>query len=175
MTIAVEGPTDKAYLEWFLKIYDPSAVILEHAWPLLRTATIRDYGGIKPLQFFVQATYDYIRRETVYVALLNSDDAGMEARSSLQGFFSGKMKFNYESGYDFISIRKGYAIEGLFSDAIIKQVNADDPGLIQNFSEDTEGTVEPFKIRENGKQEAFERFTGCAEGEDWIWLGSAVH
>jgi AAA15 family ATPase/GTPase len=160
MTIAVEGPTDKAYLEWFLKLYNPNVAAPEHTWPLLRAATIRDYGGIKPLQFFIQATYDYIRRETVYVALLDSDDAGMEARSSLQGFFSGKMKFNYESGCDFISIRKDYAVEGLFSDSIIKHVNAYDPKLIPNFSEDTEGTVMPFRVRDHGKQEAFDSLRG---------------
>ena len=119
-TIGVEGPTDKQYVEWFLALYDKDKAIVEHRWPLLRKAAIIDYGGVQPLQYFLQSMYTYIRRERVYVALFDSDDAGGRARDALQGYFDGKFGYSYSSAVDFVSIRKGYSIEGLFSDEIIK-------------------------------------------------------
>ena len=165
LTIAVEGPTDKDYMEWFLSIYNETNCQANHKWPLLRKAIFIDYGGVKPLQFFVQSTYEYIRRESVYVVLFDSDDAGMEARSALQSFFQKKSGFSYASGVDFISIRKGYSIEWLFSDEIIKYVHAANDQLITHFSMDTEGTVEPFRIRDHGKRDAFSELTRCAQSE----------
>ena len=167
-TIGVEGPSDKKYLEWFLTKY--SVATPQHEWPLLRGAVLVDYGGIQPLQYFLQSMYDYIKRESVYVAIFDSDEAGIRARSALQSYFDNKYKFSYESGIDFVSICRGYSIEGLFSDRIIKDVYAKSRELFLGYSVDAAGDVEPFRLRDECKSDAFEKLTMRADiEEDFDW------
>jgi 5S rRNA maturation endonuclease (ribonuclease M5) len=169
MVVAVEGRTDRQYLEWFLSYYHSD----DHLWPLLRKSEILDYDGISPLQSFIQSNYEYIRRESVFVALFDSDQAGNRAREALQSIFG--RKGGYRANEDFVALRWGYSIEGVFSDDLIKMVQTGKGSLFTNYSEDAEGLILPFGIRDGKKMEVFERLTKRAEEEKGFeWAGRFI-
>jgi hypothetical protein len=181
VTIAVEGASDRDSLEWFLRVYSADVAPTEHQWPLLRDATVLDYGGVEPLRFFIQSNYEFIHAERPYVALFDADDAGTRARHALQSYFQGK-KIGYASGIDFISLRQGYSIEGVFADQVLKEMcEEDDTIFIGGLSLDIEGRVAPFRIHEHRKRDALhklmrasERTEGFAWAERFILLCTAL-
>jgi energy-coupling factor transporter ATP-binding protein EcfA2 len=165
--VGVEGITDKQYFQWFLSLYNEKVAAEDHKWPLLRKANFIEYGGATNLERYVHSFYEYIRKEVPYVVVFDSDEAGTKARLSLQSIF-GELKMRFESGKDFISIRRGYSIEGLFSDKIIEDIHKRGK-VIHSFSKDSEGEIEPFRVADD-KQKAFEIFTSRAEEEkDFLW------
>jgi hypothetical protein len=128
-----------------------------------------DYGGVQPLQLFLHSMYDYVKMDRIFIALFDSDEALVKARSELQKYCQDKWGFTDASGTDFVSIRSGFSIEGLFSDTIIRDVHTATEKLFLSYAEDAAaGAVEPFQLRD--KIVAFDAFTKRAEmenGFDW--------
>lgn len=118
--------------------------------PLLSEALILEKEGVTGLAGFIKAVYEHVRKEVAAVAVLDGDPAGVKARRELQGFFSGRGE--YVPNRDFVSVRAGYEMEGIFPDAWIKECYSDHVGWFDSWSVDASGTVEPFSIKDRNKE-----------------------
>ncbi len=93
---------------------------------------------------FLRAVYDHVRKEVAAVTVFDGDDAGVRARKELQGFFSGRGEF--QPNIDFVSVRMGYPMEGIFPDEWIKECNQENSNWFKSWSVDAAGIVEPFEV-----------------------------
>lgn len=150
----VEGITDKNYISQILKItsnYDE----YKERWPHLRNSQIDEFGGVSALGGFLKGCYKYLSNQTQVIAIFDGDEAGIKERKALQGYF-GNMGIRFESNRDYVSIRSGYAIEGLFPDAFIKSLMQEHSSWFvgHGLSVDAAGTVEPFILQDLKKTNA---------------------
>ncbi|MFM5099081.1 hypothetical protein ACEUBD_15000 [Aeromonas veronii] len=99
---------------------------------------------------FLRAVYDHVRKEVAAVTVFDGDDAGVRARKELQRFFSGRGEF--QPNIDFVSVRMGYPMEGIFPDEWIKECNQENPNWFKSWSVDAAGIVEPFEVDDNKKE-----------------------
>lgn len=118
--------------------------------PLLKEALVIEKEGTTGLAGFIKAVYEHVRKEVAAVTLLDGDPAGVKARKELQGFFSGRGEF--VSNRDFVSVRSGYEMEGIFPDQWIKDCYSEHEGWFDSWSEDASGAVEPFSIKDSKKE-----------------------
>ena len=125
----------------------------------LSSAVLIEKDGVSALVGFLRAVYDHVRKEVAAVTVFDGDDAGVRARKELQGFFSRRGEF--QSNIDFVSVRSGYPMEGIFPDDWIKQCNAEHNGWFKTWSVDASGNVEPFEI-EDDKKEGYAKYM-CAK------------
>ena len=135
---------------------------LEHAkklsgkkLPRLSNAVLIEKDGTTDLVGFLKAVYEHVRKEVAAVTVFDGDAAGVKARRDLQGFFSGRGEF--VPNRDFVSVRSGFPLEGIFSDAWILQCHDEHPGWFEAWSVDAAGTVEPFAISD-GKKESYAKY-----------------
>lgn len=162
LNVLTEGPSDRELIGWFLEL---SVGHTGCEWPHLRRASVVDFGGVKHLSGFLRATYEFIARERVAVAVFDGDDAGVRERSALQGYF-GNRQIPFAANREFVSTRDRFAIEGLFPDEWMVDLNSEHAGWFETFSVDPHGAVEPFKIKDRSKSQAAADLRRRAESED---------
>ncbi|WP_110689423.1 ATP-dependent nuclease [Salinicola endophyticus] len=121
-----------------------------HPLPLLLDSLVIDKEGTTGLSGFIKAVYEHVRKEVAAVTLLDGDPAGVKARRELQGFFSGRGEF--VSNRDFVSVRTGYEMEGVFPDEWIKECYSEHEGWFDDWSVDASDAVEPFSIKDSKKE-----------------------
>lgn len=170
--IFVEGLSDKDYFEWILKILPDSMNGEDTNWFYLRSneTGFFEFGGVKNLSGFLRATYEFISKEKVCVAVFDGDDAGVKERKDLQGYF-GKNQIPFQPNLHYVSVRDRFAIEGLFPDAWIISLKVQHPSWFDNdFSVDSSGTLETFKIKDNHKSDFSKHMKRAAESQtDFNW------
>lgn len=118
--------------------------------PYLSNAVLIEKDGVSGLVGFLRAVYDHVRKEVAAVTVFDGDDAGVRARKELQGFFSGRGEF--QPNIDFVSVRMGYPMEGIFPDEWIKECNQENSNWFKSWSVDAAGIVEPFEVDDNKKE-----------------------
>lgn len=168
----VEGPSDKKLIEWVLEVL----VDGETRFPNLSAALIEDFGGVTQLEGFLKAVFAPIRGERALVSLFDGDDAGQKSRRALQGYFANK-QVPFDANKHYVSVRHGYAVEGLFPDTWLVELHEKFPTWFLEYSVDPFGVVEPFRFRDDKKSNAQEWFMAQqkleAEGDEtWAirWL-----
>lgn len=144
--VLVEGQSDREIFQWLLNILPPD----KHQFPSLRKAKFEDFGGVKHLSGFLRATYQFIRNEYACVTVFDGDEAGEIERKALQSYF-GNNKIPFEANKHFVSVRSRFAIEGLFPDQWLIDIQKENPSWFDSFSIDASGELEPFKIKDNQK------------------------
>lgn len=118
--------------------------------PLLSNALVQEKEGTTGLAGFIKAVYEHVRKEVAAVTILDGDPAGVKARRELQGFFSGRGEF--VANRDFVSVRSGYEMEGVFPDEWIIDCHSEHEGWFDGWSVDASGAVEPFSIKDRNKE-----------------------
>jgi predicted ATP-dependent endonuclease of OLD family len=142
----VEGETDREALQSILaKISTNPTLAREFPILLSRDFAILDYGGISGLVGFLRATYEFIKNERACFVMFDGDDAGDKGRRELQGYF-GQKKIGFEVNRNFVLVRQGFAMEGLFPDLWIQELNAAHPSWIADYAVDASGAVMPFRV-----------------------------
>lgn len=119
-------------------------------YKILSTATLVEKEGVSGLVGFLKAVYEHVRKEVCVVTVFDGDEAGVRARRELQGFFSRRGEFR--SNREFVSVRSGFPMEGLFADVWMKECQSEFPAWFKDWSEDASGAVEPFDIRDESKE-----------------------
>jgi len=169
--ILVEGQTDRKYLDF---VFDAVRANEDEAknFPTLLSLglSVHDYGGVKGLEGFLRATFEFVRAERASISLLDGDDAGDKARKDLQQFF-GRKEVPFQANTDFIILRDKFAIEGLLPDEWIKEVSQAHPGWLEGYAEDAAGQILPFKVKDSSKEQYFNWFKAKAQPaplEEWF-------
>lgn len=169
--IFVEGQTDRLYLKFILEnISKNQGLCKEYPTLLSADLSIQDFGGTSGLEGFLKATFEFIKGERATITLFDGDDAGDKARKALQGYLGNK-KIGFEHNREFLIIRDRFAIEGLLPDPWIKEIRNDHPGWFEDYAEDSEGTILPFKVKDGNKDsylKAFEHMVSERETGEWI-------
>jgi predicted ATP-dependent endonuclease of OLD family len=147
--IFMEGPSDVAMVQWAIAILDPQG----EAFPLVREALIQDFGGVSQLEGFLKAVFEFIHAERALVAVFDGDAAGNKSRRALQQYLAAK-EIQFQPNREFVSVRAGFAIEALFPDEWIVDLQADHMSWFEEFSVDASGTLEPFRIKDRNKSNA---------------------
>lgn len=150
--VFVEGKWDVYVIK---ECVDKIQELTGYPLPLLTEALVIEKEGTTGLAGFIKAVYEHVRKEVAAVTLLDGDQAGVKARKELQGFFSGRGEF--VSNRDFVSVRNGYEMEGIFPDQWIKECYSEHEGWFDSWSVDASGTVEPFSIKD-GKKENYAKY-----------------
>lgn len=158
VNVGVEGKSDRSIFEAVL-----NHMLKEDLRPDLDLRALRDakfitFGGVRELAEFVRVTYENVSKECVFLTILDGDDAGVKARKELQGYFGNrKPPVQFDSNRQFISVRSGFPIEGLFPDWIVQDVHKGNPSYFKTYSEDALGDVEPFQINDAQKSRVQDR------------------
>ena len=166
--IFVEGPTDKEYFTWFLES-TANDHRLGSQWPELRKAKFEDFGGVKFLTGFLRANYQFIEKEAICISVFDGDKEGNDERQIIQSYIRGKLQLSFEPNREFVSIRSGFSIEGLFCDEWISELYEQSPSWFENYSVYAAGTVEPFKITDSKKRQFLNYMCSHEKDNDYIW------
>lgn len=146
-TVLTEGQSDSMYLRWFLELSKD----WEHGeWPHLRAATISDRGGASHLAGFVRANYEILRKEQPTISLFDGDDAGIKAVSDLSAYF-GNVGIPFNSNREYVYVRSGFAIEGLFPDSWVSDHYLSSANHFIDFQVDAGGDLMKFRLKDNSK------------------------
>lgn len=150
--VFVEGESDRVYLEYWQLLLRQNG--LQGRFPHLCSDQVSflDHGGVKGLEGFARATYQFIRNERVAVFVFDGDSAGDLARRALVQFF-GQKNIQFRSNREYLVVRDRFAIEGLFPDRWILECFAEHPGWFEDCSTDTDGTLLPFEIKSGSKKQ----------------------
>jgi hypothetical protein len=143
--IFVEGPSDTELIVWASERCGD-----DDAYPLIRQSYVDDFGGVKQLEGFLKAVFQPISSERALVSVFDGDEAGQKSRQNLQQYF-GQKDVQFQPNLHYVSIRSGYAVEGLFPDSWLVEANEQHPGWFDSFSVDAAGTVEPFAVKDRNK------------------------
>lgn len=168
--VFTEGPSDKTLIEWALTQIPAEVAELRY----LRSALIQEHGGVVLLEGFLRATFALMSGECALVSVFDGDDAGQKSRRALQNLF-GQKGIRFESNEQFVSVRTGFAIEGLFPDSWIIELHATNPSWFSDFAVDSQLNLEPFSIKDANKKSAIGSLRNRAEtdvSDEWIdrWL-----
>lgn len=158
--VFVEGPSDARLIPWasgLLAKYEDGTT-----YPLIDGSLIVDFGGVSQLEGFLRGVFEPLIAERAMVAVFDGDTAGVKARQNLQQYL-GKKGLQFQPNREFVSVRAGFAIEGLFPDSWILSMHDEHPSWFESFSLDAGGIVEPFSIRDNHKSSAINYLTAKAE------------
>ncbi|WP_432381192.1 ATP-dependent nuclease [Duganella sp. P38] len=175
--IFVEGVSDREILTWALNKVKPNKG--KNQFPLLRSATIMDFTGVSSLKDFLKHSYDFIRNEVAIFVVFDGDDAGVEATDALNGFFTNK-SIPFNANKDYAVLPKGFAIEGLFPQEFIKDLNDKHPSWFRKFNADIHGNILGFSIRDGNKSSAQRALMAKAEEEsektgNYVWAKEFVN
>lgn len=165
-TVLTEGQSDSMYLRWFLDI---SSGWEGSEWPNLRAATISDRGGASHLAGFVRANFEILRKEQPTISLFDGDEAGMRAVSDLSAYFNN-IGIPFNSNREYVYVRSGFAIEGLFPDSWVSEHHASNPGHFIDIQQDAGGALMKFRLKDNSKASFANALRERAEkdgGEEW--------
>lgn len=147
--VLTEGPSDRAVITWYR-----DQIAEEDAFPLLRAAALDDYGGVKHLSGFLLGTLGILQNEVPIVSVFDGDKAGDDEVRML-GHRLPKAGVRWSANLDYVALPKGREIEGLFPDMWILEMHADHPGWFEEVpTQDMEGTLIGFKIKDNSKASA---------------------
>jgi hypothetical protein len=147
----------------------------EKEYPLLFSAAFLDFGGVKHLSGFLRANYGFIRRERVAVPVFDGDEAGIKERRELQQYF-GQKQTPFQSNQDYLSVRDRFAIEGLFPDSWVKDLHQEHPSWFDIFSEDSQGMLEPYRVKSAHKAAVISALCKRAELDaSQSWAGPWVN
>ncbi|KFC63763.1 cytochrome c biogenesis protein CcmA [Devosia sp. LC5] len=173
--VGVEGHSDKSIFEAIYFILLTSGFVEVGRYPKLDNAKYLTFGGVKDLTAFVKTTYPMVSKERAFVSVLDGDDAGVRSRQELQQFFGNK-QVRFESGMDFLSVRSGFAIEGLFPDLWVTNLQERSPQYFRSYSVDAQGGLEPFAIYDNHKSSAQNYLMERARSEDpSVWASRFIN
>ena len=163
--VLVEGQSDRELFEWLLEKVPDS----DDAWVSLRKAKFEDFGGVRHLAGFLRATYKFIRDERACVSIFDGDEAGERERRGLQQYF-GNQQIPFQANEHFVSVRAGFAIEGLFPDEWIIEIHDNHADWFETYSVDAAGQLEPFRVRDNRKKNFKDELVSRADSEaDLKW------
>lgn len=160
-TVLTEGQTDSEYLRWFL---DSTKTWEGCEWQTLRSATISDRGGASHLAGFIRANYEILRKEQPTVSLFDGDEAGVNAVSGLSAYFNG-IGVPFHPNREYVYVRSGYAIEGLFPDDWMSDAHKDNPNHFSDFQVDASDVIVKYRIKDNSKSSISHSMRSRAEGE----------
>lgn len=171
VTVLTEGQSDSEYLRWFLAA---SADWDQCEWPSLRAATVSDRGGASHLAGFVRANYEILRKEQPTVSLFDGDEAGVKAVSDLSSYFNN-IEVPFHPNREYVYVRAGYAIEGLFPDAWMKEAHAENPKHFSDFQVDAAEDIVKYRIKDNAKgsiSHFMRSRAGTLEDREWAarWI-----
>lgn len=156
--IFVEGKTDREIFQWLLQVIPQET----SEWKCLRQANFEDFGGVKHLAGFLRATYQFIRSEQACVAVFDGDEAGDFERRGLQKYF-GQKEISFAANEHFVSVRSGFAVEGLFPDDWIIGIHDEHAGWFETYSVDAAGRLQPFKVKDSKKGELISKLMTLSE------------
>ena len=129
---------------------------------------------------FLRATYAIIADERACVAVFDGDSAGEKERKDLQQFF-GRIEVPFQTNENFLSVRRGFAIEGLFPDEWIVQIHDEHSDWFVEYSIDVSGTLEPYRIQDTRKSNVQNILTERADAQPdldwaarWVDFGNAA-
>ena len=150
--VFLEGPSDRDYLKSVIDVIPLNHNNNETEWGILRSpkTAFYEWGGVSHLGGFLRASWEHISKERACVSVFDSDDAGNRVRKQIQQYF-GQKNIPFRPNIDFISIRKGFPIEGLFPDEWIIELYNSNQGWFNDFSIDALGTLESFSIKDRNK------------------------
>jgi predicted ATP-dependent endonuclease of OLD family len=178
--VLVEGPSDRELFKWFFDLTKDKRDD-KFSFPTLRSAQFFDFGGVKHLEGFLRATWRFIHKERATVSVFDGDDAGTKVRGDLQRYF-GQKEIRFENNKDFVSVRKGFAIEGLFPDEWIKDAYEQNPEWFIEYSVDATDNLEPFRVRDRNKKtfrkylvERAEKQSDLQWTEQWVAVCNTVN
>lgn len=168
--LLLEGQSDRDLLRWFINRV-PNEF---RPWSALRSAELLDFGGVTQLGGFLRASYPMIQSERAAVAVFDGDEAGVRERKNLQQYF-GQKGVAFQSNRHFLSVRHGFAIEGLFPDGWIVDLKEEHPGWFVELSTDVSGTLESFRLKDSAKgnlQSSLQQRAEETPIEEWAarWL-----
>lgn len=147
----VEGITDKIYIEGVVKTISQYEGY-EYRWPLIHSSHIEDFGGVTQLGGFLRGCYKFLSKDIPVVCILDGDEAGVKERKNLQQYFSSKEKIHFSSNKEYVSVRSGFPIEGLFPDEFLLEANKQHPSWFGgSLGTDASGIVEAFSIKDGIK------------------------
>ncbi|WPZ32421.1 AAA family ATPase [Thalassobaculum sp. OXR-137] len=175
--ILVEGSTDRMYLDLVINSLKKHERFRKQ-YPILfsQNTYIHDFGGVKGIEGFLKATHEFIRKERASICILDGDDAGDSVRRSLQNYFSNK-NIPFAPNVDFVVVRDRFAIEGLLPDKWVKEAAQAHPGWFDSYSEDAQGTIMPFKIKDGSKNSYLKFFSEKimnSKPEEWTTYWKSV-
>ena len=159
LNLFLEGKSDRELINWAIVLLTEEGA---GQWPLVSQAELLDFGGVSHLAGFLRATWAMIRSERAVVSVFDGDAAGRREREALQGYF-GQKQVPFDSNRDFVSVRDGFAIEGLFPDEWIVELHGDHPSWFETFSVDSAGSLEPYRIKSARKASVQERLVDRSE------------
>lgn len=168
--LLLEGQSDRELIQWFLGRI-PEA---PHPWSRLRNAELLDFGGVRHLGGFLRASYPMIQGERATVAVFDGDPAGARERQALQQFF-GQKQVDFQPNVHFLSVRNGFAIEGLFPDEWVIDLYEEHPNWFEEYSIDVSGKLESFRVKDHNKAAVQTRLMARSEEQtryDWAtrWI-----
>lgn len=170
VNIFVEGPSDEELIRWAVGLLDES----RERFPLIHEALIQDFGGVKQLEGFLRGSFAPISLERAVVSVFDGDDAGQKSRQALQQYF-GQKSLDFKPNEHFVSVRSGFAIEGLFPDSNLQEIHAESPNWFDTYSVDSAGQLEPFRVKDGRKADVIRILKSLnedQEDEGWAtrWL-----
>lgn len=167
--VFVEGETDREMIQAIVELLRSTEAVLSMNLMTSSELGILDWGGVKSLDGFMRATYEFIRVERPCMIMLDGDEAGDRTRRDLQQFFGNK-GIPFEANLHFVSVRKGFAMEGLFPDAWIIEMRDQHPGWFKDFSVDAAGDLQPFTLKDDNKRSANTYLlTKARTASDFAW------
>ena len=176
-TVLAEGQSDSDYLRWFLR---GSAEWNGCEWTELRAATLSDRGGASQLAGFIRANYEILRREQPTVSLFDGDEAGIRAVSDLSRYFQN-VGVQFNPNREYVYVRSGFAIEGLFPDEWIIEYHNSHPDRFHEFQVDAAGVLMRFRLKDNSKTSFSNAMKTRAQGADpsgwalrWVTVCAAL-
>ena len=176
--IFVEGITDQKYLEWITSLLLNSEGVpmeIREAAAEVSRAQILELGGTTDLCGFMRSNYKFIKPEHAVVCVLDGDEAGKKAARDLNQYLSRSEQINFAANEDYVLVRDGFEVEGLFPDEWIIEKHEESEGWFESYSVDATGnTVTFFKIKDNKKQQYMSYMMSRAESEsvggNYSWL-----
>ncbi len=156
--ILTEGKSDKELIIWCADLLDPGSIKYLH----IKRSLIEEFGGVTQLEGFLRGAFHLIDRERAVVAVFDGDDAGQKTRKALQAYLSNK-NVQFRPLKEFISVRNGFAIEGLFPDQWIVDLNNDHDDWFTTYSVDSSGALEPFRVKDHRKSDVIKYLRSRAD------------
>lgn len=161
--VLVEGASDREIIRWYLDMV-PAA---EAELPRLRSAHVRDFGGVKHLSGWLRATYALIRDERAVVTMFDGDSAGDKERADLQRFF-GQKQVPFQANREYVIVRAGFPIECLFPDAWMIDAQVQHPGWFHDIAVDASGQLQSLRMNDNSKNQIMNYLVARAESEEGV-------
>ena len=156
--IAVEGPSDRELLAWYLALVPAIDLPFER----LRRAQVRDFGGVRHLAGWLRATYSLVRDERALVVLFDGDTAGEKERRDLTQFL-GQKQVPFQSNKEYVVVRAGFPVEALFPDQWLIDAQGQHPSWFEDIAVDASGALQSLKMADDHKTSIMRHLQSRAE------------